>query len=477
MPRRRLATRAVPDLDFGPVRQALEVPEAFPVDVQAAAEVAAHHAAAERDALDAGRCDATNLPLVTVDPPGSMDLDQALHVAAGPNSGYRVSYAIADVARFVAPDGPVDTEARRRGETLYCPDLRTPLHPAVLGEGAASLLPNQDRPALLWTIDLDAHGDIGSVDLRRATVRSRARLDYAGVQALIDADRAPEPLALLPTVGRLRLERARNRGAIDLGRPDQQVVAAPGGGWTLEYRRPLAVETWNAQVSLLTGIAAARSMLDAGVGLLRTLPPADEATLENLRRLAPGLDVTWPEGAPAGAVVGGLDPGNPRHAAFADVAGDLLRGAGYTAFEGSPPTQPDHAGIGCPYAHVTAPIRRLCDRFANEVCVAVAAGVEVPEWVRRALPLVPPLMATSDKRAHELERTCVDRTEAWLLSGQVGATFQAAVARVDKGHATVVLDHPAIRARCDGDLELGQRITVRLITAEVATATVRFAAA
>ena len=102
--------------------------------------------------------DATDVPLVTLDPPGSRDLDQAVHLAAR-GDGYRVSYAIADVGAFVRPGSAIDAEARRRGQTLYSPDRRTPLHPPVLSEGAASLLPDELGPAVLWTIDLDADGE------------------------------------------------------------------------------------------------------------------------------------------------------------------------------------------------------------------------------------------------------------------------------------------------------------------------------
>ncbi|HZB51610.1 MAG TPA: RNB domain-containing ribonuclease, partial [Mycobacteriales bacterium] len=108
-------------LSFDAVRAELEVPADFPPDVLAeAAEAAAAPVLPEADATD--------IPLVTVDPPGSRDLDQALHLAAR-GDGFRVSYAIADVAAFVRPGGAVDGEARRRAETLYGPDLRTPLHP------------------------------------------------------------------------------------------------------------------------------------------------------------------------------------------------------------------------------------------------------------------------------------------------------------------------------------------------------------
>src|SRR6185503_18006855 len=135
------------------------------------------------------------LPFVTIDPPGSRDLDQALHVARRPaGGGYRVSYAIADLAAFVRPGGPLDAAAWARGVTMYAPDRSTPLHPPVLSEGAASLLPDSERPAILWTHDLDADGVLVVTDVRRARVRSRARLDYAGVQAELDAGRAAEPL-------------------------------------------------------------------------------------------------------------------------------------------------------------------------------------------------------------------------------------------------------------------------------------------
>ena len=101
--------------------------------------------------------DRTDLELITIDPPGRVILTRRC-TSPGTGSGFVVSYAIADVAAFVVPGGPIDLEAHRRGMTLYAPDRRIPLHPPVLSEGAASLLPDQVRPALLWTLTLDAHG-------------------------------------------------------------------------------------------------------------------------------------------------------------------------------------------------------------------------------------------------------------------------------------------------------------------------------
>ena len=193
--------------------------------------------------------DATQLALVTLDPPGSRDLDQAMHLARR-DDGYRVSYAIADVAAFVEPGGALDAECWGRGLTVYCPDLRVPLHPEVICEAAGSLLPEQVRPAVLWQIDLDGRGEVVDVAVRRARVRSTAQLDYPNVQSTVDSDVAHPSLALLPEIGRLRLQLARARHAIELNLPDQQVVPDASGGWTLAFRVQLPVEVWNAQISL-----------------------------------------------------------------------------------------------------------------------------------------------------------------------------------------------------------------------------------
>lgn len=223
------------------LRTSLALPADFPPEVLAeAAQVA-------KSLVLTGHEDATDLPFFTIDPPTSTDLDQAMHLERRPH-GFRVHYAIADVAAFVRPGGALDAEAHRRVTTLYFPDGKVPLHPTVLSEGAASLLPGQTRPALLWRIDLDPEGRAVATDVRRALVRSRAKLDYADVQRQIDAGTAEEPLALLRNIGRLREEQEVARGGISLDVPEQEIVQRDGA-YGLEYRAPLPADGWNAQIS------------------------------------------------------------------------------------------------------------------------------------------------------------------------------------------------------------------------------------
>jgi len=260
----------------------------------------------------------------------------------------------------------------------------------------------------------------------------------------------------------------------------EQDVEPDGDGWRLTLRAPLAVEEYNAQISLLTGMAAAGMMLAGGVGLLRTMPAPRPDSVQKLRAAAAALEIPWPDGATPGQVIASIDPAQPRSAAFLDQAAEMMRGAGYTAFDGAPPEQSLHGAVGAPYAHVTAPLRRLADRYATEACLALQAAVEVPAWVRDALPRLPEVMQSTDRVSGAAARGAVDLTEAVLLSGRVGEEFGAAVVDVDgdrhKGGA-IALDDPPVRARCEGDaLPLGERIRVRLVEADPTKRKVLFVA-
>ncbi|MEU9957261.1 RNB domain-containing ribonuclease [Streptomyces sp. NPDC050982] len=481
MPRRQIrvtgAAEAPLRAALRALRTELDVPEAFGPEVLAEAE-----RAVREPTLPA--YDATDIPLFTIDPPTSTDLDQAMHLSRRPD-GYRVRYAIADVAAFVVPVGLLDAEAHRRVTTLYFPDGKIPLHPPVLSEGAASLLPDQTSPAVLWTIDLDADGRPTATDVRRALVRSRAKLDYESVQKQLDAGTAEESLALLKDIGLLREQQEVARGGISLNVPEQE-IAERDGTYELAYRAPLPADGWNAQISLLTGMAAAELMLAYGTGVLRTLPAAPDGAVGRLRRTARALRIDWPHHVSYAELIRSLDPHLPHHAAFLQECTTLLRGAGYTVFrDGVTPDLTTHAAVAAPYTHCTAPLRRLVDRYASELCLAAAAGEDPPEWVLAALDDLPKRMAEGTRRAGTVERECVDIVEAALLKDRVGELFDGTVVDVQEREptvGTVQLESPAVVARIKseegaGGLPLGERLRVRLTQADPGSAKVLFAPA
>lgn len=452
------------------LQRELGLPSAFPPEVERAAAAAA---ANPRSPVE----DRTDIEFVTLDPPDARDLDQAMFVERH-GDGYRVRYAIADVAAFVAAGDAIDLETHRRGETLYGADAKIPLHPKTLSEDAASLLPDQVRPALLWTIDLDGSGEGTAVDVHRARIRSRAKLDYAGAQREIDGGKAGPMWAVLREIGELRKQREQRRGGVSLPLPEQE-VRIEEGRWTLEFRARHPVEDWNEQISLLTGMAAAHLMVEHGVGLLRILPEADPRDLARLHRTALALGIDWPRSCNYPDFIRSLDPANPRDLAMMTACTTVLRGAGYVAFDGAVPEHSQHSALAAQYTHVTAPLRRLVDRYTGETCVALCAGKPVPQWVLEALPGLPATMQESARRASRYESAVLDLAEAAALASRVGEAFEGAVVEIDKKdpqQGEVMLREPAILARVAADhaLPLGERVKVRLVEADPGTRRIRF---
>ncbi len=446
---------------FERARREQEVREEFPPAVlEEVIRAVADPALPERDETD--------LELVTIDPPGSMDLDQAMHIQRD-GDGYRVRYAIADVPAFVRPGGALDAEARLRGMTVYCPDERVPLHPPELSEGAASLLPDVVRPAYVWDMRLTPEGVRDRADLYRAMVRSRRRYTYEEVQQLVDSGRGEETLMLLKEVGEHRIRREAERGGASLPMPEQEVEVGDDGRYRLRLRPLLEAEDWNAQISLLTGIVAAQVMLDGGVGVLRTMPSPDAAAVARFRREARALGAEWPEGMAYGEFLRSLDRTAPSHLAVVDAATSLFRGAGYTVFDGQlpPEEEREQAAIAAPYAHVTAPLRRLVDRFGLAVCEALASGREVPSWAREALPLLPDLMDEADDRARAVERACVTAVEAAVLVDRVGERLPGVVVDGLRDGVLVQLTDPPVSGAARGTARLGTEVLVEVVSADV----------
>lgn len=464
---KRLVAR---DLNFDGIRTEFGLPAEFSPEAQ-------RDAAQAVDRYRAARVDRTDLELVTIDPPGSRDLDQALRLERTAD-GYLLHYAIADVAAQIEPGSTLDIEARERGEAIYLPDGSVPLHPLVFSEGSASLLPHEIRPAALWRIETDHDANPVAWTVQRALVKSVRQLTYREAQDAAAAGNPHPAVAVLPEFGRKRRDLGLARGAIELNLPEQDVVRGAGGDWELVIEARTETDGWNAQISLLTGICAARIMLDGGIGMLRTLPPADGDVRRWMRRTAEALGVPWTNDTPIGEQLAALDPCATTTLAMMTQATTLLRGASYLVFDGVRPDEQaaQHAGIAAPYAHVTAPLRRLGDRFVTEICLALSAGTPVPQWAREGLADIRSSLLKSNTLANKVEQACLDLAEAHILAPQQGQTFDSVVLRgaEKKRAAEVFVSDPPILARCEGNPPEGQRAKLTLREADPVTRTVLF---
>jgi ribonuclease R len=323
--------------------------------------------------------DLTGEPFVTIDYADSRDLDQALLIERA-GAGYTVHYALADAAHFVPPGSALFAEALARGVTYYLPGFNLPMLPAALSEDLVSLLEGVDRRALVFSIDLDQRGAVAGTRVRRARIRSRAKLTYDGVQAYHD-DATSSPLAgralgdtldLLAEVGRLRIALAGERDVVRYDRVSADLHLDGDGRLAIRGQARNDVQAWNEQISLLCNVEGALLLERAGTaGIYRVHPPPGDDRLERLRQqierlvVALALDAeTWCwhrdresladyiERLPSGRLATALQ----RQAMLINVSS-------YYATESGP-----HYGIGAAsYSRFSAPMREVVGIAAHHL--------------------------------------------------------------------------------------------------------------
>lgn len=346
------------------------------------------------------------------------------------------------------------------GATIYLPDGKASLYPPVLSEGAASLLPGVDRPAVVFTVKVDGDGNSSLDGAVRAVIRSRAKLGYENVAPR----QLPDGFAELSR----RIEQAADaRGAARVDAPEQELTEDSGGGFTLAFRAQTEAEKQNAALSLAANLAIADALFAHRTGLFRVMAEPDARAVRRLRHSAKALGLVWPKDATLAQFERTLDSNDPRPAAFRSAVRRAGPRATYAPYRAG--VIPWHSAMAATYAHATAPLRRLADRYVIEAALQIAGGQQVAAELGAIFEQLSPVMDRADARAAQIERATLDLAEAIMLDGREGEHFDAVVTDIDERGARIQLSDPAVIARVDGKgAEPGDRIEVKLTTVDVA---------
>ncbi|MFO7694335.1 MAG: VacB/RNase II family 3'-5' exoribonuclease, partial [Vicinamibacterales bacterium] len=179
-----------------------------------------------------GRTDFRGELTVTIDGDNARDFDDAVSVVRRGTGGYVLGVHIADVAHYVKAGSALDEEALDRGTSVYFPDRAVHMFPAELATGLCSLKPGVDRMVQSSIIEIDAAGEPVRVAFHDGVIRSRARLTYAGVNAVLTGERRlrdgddPAIGAMLREMHglfELLRDRRRRRGSIDFDLPEAEI--------------------------------------------------------------------------------------------------------------------------------------------------------------------------------------------------------------------------------------------------------------
>ena len=443
------------------IRTQFQLPAQFPAEAEVEAT-----AAAARPRTD--HVDRTDVAFVTLDPASSTDLDQAFAIERSGND-LVLRYAIADIGWFIADGGPIDTEAWKRGETIYLPDGKISLYPRLLSEGAASLLPDAQKLAILFTVRIAPDGAATLDGVERAVIRSRAKLGYATVRP----EQLPPDFAELSR----RIQAAEQaRGASRVDPPQQQVVELPDGSFSLEFRPMSPMENANAALSLASNLAVADALYSHGTGLFRVMPEPDDWAIRRLRHSAKALGVDWPKDVTLEQRQKDLDPNDPKQAAFMLAIRRAGTHASYAPFKAG--ERPWHSAMRATYVHATAPLRRLADRYVTEAALAIANGQAVPDRASAAFQILPEVMNRAEAKAGQVDSAVLELAEAVVLADRVGETFAGTVTDIDQRGARIQLADPAVLTRIPSNgAAVGDPVRLRLDEVDPARRLSRFSIA
>lgn len=399
----------------------------FPPEVLAAATRCGDEPA-ERDL--AGREDLRGLPFVTIDGETARDFDDAVCLEADGAEGHRLWVAIADVGHYITPGSPLDAEAARRGTSVYFPDRAIPMLPPQLSNELCSLNPERDRLVLVAEMAYDAAGHRHDARFYRGVIRSRARLTYTQVAAVLsDTDTAAirawrsELEPLLPQLRRMRalmqvFNRSRVRaGSLDLDLPEALVDLSEAGrsiGVRLLERND--AHRLIEEFMLEANRAVATFLTDRRVPLPYRIheAPASEAIDELNQFLGPfGLYVRY-EGQPRPQDVQRLLDQLEGHRLARVLSRQVLRSLTQAQYSTA---NVGHFGLAFPlYCHFTSPIRRYPDLLVHRQLGLVFDGqAEVARAQHEMIEALSVQSSQAERQAMEAERAMLDLKKAEFM--------------------------------------------------------------
>lgn len=444
-----------------------EIPHVFGDEVIAEAE-----RAAKLPLTIDGREDLRDLPILAIDPADARDHDDAVWAIPDADEknkgGYRAIVAIADVSYYVRPEGALDREARRRGNSVYFPDQVVPMLPETLSAGVCSLKAGEDRAAMACHLTVDSHGKVTSWRFARALVRLRANIAYERAQAAYDRSSSPQRKLgpqeagedgsdpslrwdddIIPALKHLwgcwaLLAKARAaRAPLDLDLPERQVMLDEAGNIAeIRVRERLDAHRLIEDYMIAANVAAAKALeAKKSPVMYRIHEPPSREKLVGLKDYLETFEQSFALGQViTPAVFNRLIDGFSGDDRLPEIMEAILRSQ-TQAYYG--PANSGHFGLALgSYAHFTSPIRRYADLIVHRALVD-SYRLEVPgkpkglpaktglgEADAKGLSRIGEAISALERRAMEAERETVDRYVAAYLAGKVGEIVAARITGV-----------------------------------------------
>ncbi len=438
-----------PRLDTEMVVEEFGLPREFPPAALAKAEALPDKIT---DKMSSGRRDLRHVPFVTIDGERARDHDDAVAIEplvepkasnkGGEREGFRLWVAIADVGAYVPWETPLDLEARRRGNSVYFPDLVLPMFPERLSNNLCSLRPNEDRLALIAEITFDAQGARTGYRLYEGVIRSRERMTYTAVQDVLEGkpeavkryrDLAPH-FRRMEHLCRLLYAKRMARGSLDFDLPEAEIVVDLAGE-TTEILRELRKISHRIveEFMLAANETVAEHLHQLGIPIpyrIHEDPDPDKIVEFNEFLRAFGLSIPGVPTVRPKALQGLLETvrGRPEERLINHL---LLRSMRQARYSHEPA---GHFGLAAwRYTHFTSPIRRYADLIIHRALKDSLHGpfpADRKEWLRHSLPSICRQISDTERVASDAEREVADLKQARFMADKIGEEYDGFITGV-----------------------------------------------
>lgn len=429
-----------PGVDILSIVRAYGLPVEFDPKVMTQVE---HVAKPVSEADMAGRMDLRDWQMVTIDGEDAKDLDDAVSLTMD-NENYILGVHIADVSNYVQEHSALDTEALKRGTSVYLVDRVIPMLPHALSNGICSLNQGEERLALSCIMTVNPKGEIIDHTITESVICVDRRMTYTNVKKIL-ADHDPEVIAeyepLVPMFEKmaelaaiLRKKRMK-RGSIDFDFPETKVILDKNGN-------PVDIRPYDRNVAtkLIEDFMLAANETVAAEYYWRELPfvyrTHEQPDSEKIQKLSTfinnfgyslhiGSDEVHPKELQK--LLEKID-GTSEEPLISRLTLRSMKQARYTV------ENTGHFGLAADcYCHFTSPIRRYPDLQIHRIIKDSLRGRLDEKRIghyTQILPEVAKHASEMERRADEAERETIKLKKVQYMEKHIGETFAGVISGV-----------------------------------------------